>query len=469
MKLSFSNIGKISNSKIELGKLTLLCGKNNTGKTYLTYSIYGFLKFLSDKQFSLNNFDKYFDEAIDHLDATISLDTLTNLLRESFKNYSSMIGTVLAVDNLNSPKVELENIADLIKKNSRFDRIGQIQIEQGVFLTLQFTKNEKDNFLHIICTPTKIEGTNNSSEEEQYKNNKVIRSRLSLIIQTVFKDILVEDILNSVPKQVFISSVERTGIAVFNEELFSRNETDDTLLNFDIKNKQRIFLKGNYPYAVKDNIRAVKNYHNLSSYKTLDDKKLMDIQKYFQDIISGTYRLDTTKKAVKYIPNGKINNKDSLSLIESSSSIRSLLDIGIYIQFLAKQGQTLIIDEPEMNLHPCNQRKIARLIAMLVNYGINIILTTHSDFITRELSFLIMMKQNERWERIKLIPEITTEYNEDQLLNAYDVKVYSSTTTDQDSDSVIMKAETVTAQDGFTIPTFDDTVDKMNAIYDTIL
>ena len=40
----FRNIGPIDHAEMELGDLTVIAGHNNTGKTYLAYSIYGFLK-----------------------------------------------------------------------------------------------------------------------------------------------------------------------------------------------------------------------------------------------------------------------------------------------------------------------------------------------------------------------------------------------------------------------------------------
>ena len=76
---------------------------------------------------------------------------------------------------------------------------------------------------------------------------------------------------------------------------------------------------------------------------------------------------------------------------ESSSAVRSLLDIGFYLEHIAKKGDLLIIDEPELNLHPENQRCIARLLAKLVNYGIKVFITTHSDYIVKELNTLIML------------------------------------------------------------------------------
>jgi len=44
MKFHLENIGCIEKADIELGNLTIICGHNNTGKTYVSYSIYGFLE-----------------------------------------------------------------------------------------------------------------------------------------------------------------------------------------------------------------------------------------------------------------------------------------------------------------------------------------------------------------------------------------------------------------------------------------
>ena len=51
-------------------------------------------------------------------------------------------------------------------------------------------------------------------------------------------------------------------------------------------------------------------------------------------------------------------------------------------------------DEPELNLHPANQRRIARLFARLVNLGVKVFITTHSDYIVKELNTLIMLNHD---------------------------------------------------------------------------
>lgn len=43
MKFGIKNLGPIKEANIELGDLTIICGKNNCGKTYLTYTLYAHL------------------------------------------------------------------------------------------------------------------------------------------------------------------------------------------------------------------------------------------------------------------------------------------------------------------------------------------------------------------------------------------------------------------------------------------
>ena len=70
-----------------------------------------------------------------------------------------------------------------------------------------------------------------------------------------------------------------------------------------------------------------------------------------------------------------------------------------------------MIDEPELNLHPDNQRRIARLLARLVNLGIKVFITTHSSYIIKELNTLIMLNRDEphlKRERVTFAMSIYT-------------------------------------------------------------
>ena len=41
MKFSFENFGFIDHGTLELGDLTVICGPNNVGKTYLSHAVHG--------------------------------------------------------------------------------------------------------------------------------------------------------------------------------------------------------------------------------------------------------------------------------------------------------------------------------------------------------------------------------------------------------------------------------------------
>ena len=43
-KFIFKKIGPIKKAELELGDITIIAGRNNTGKTYLVYTLYGFLE-----------------------------------------------------------------------------------------------------------------------------------------------------------------------------------------------------------------------------------------------------------------------------------------------------------------------------------------------------------------------------------------------------------------------------------------
>lgn len=131
-----------------------------------------------------------------------------------------------------------------------------------------------------------------------------------------------------------------------------------------------------------------------------------------------------------------------------------------------------MIDEPELNLHPENQRKIARLLASLANCGLSIFVTTHSDYILRELSNLLLLKQEK--EHVKKIVE-NEKYMSIELLDYRMLKVYTAgeSVVKIPGNSRSSRIQTIVQNDvnqvgGIQASSFDNTIDKMNSIQDQI-
>ncbi|MFO0143161.1 MAG: AAA family ATPase, partial [Aphanizomenon sp.] len=78
-----------------------------------------------------------------------------------------------------------------------------------------------------------------------------------------------------------------------------------------------------------------------------------------------------------------------IDLYNASSSIKQLAPLLLYLRYRASKGDFLVIDEPEMNLHPESQAKLLEALSILVNLGVRILLTTHSPYIMAHLNNLV--------------------------------------------------------------------------------
>ena len=82
--------------------------------------------------------------------------------------------------------------------------------------------------------------------------------------------------------------------------------------------------------------------------------------------------------------------KDRLPLMNASSMVSEIAPVVLYLRHLVRPGNVLIIEEPESSLHPEMQVEFIRRLAALVRAGVQVILTTHSEWVLEELSNLVL-------------------------------------------------------------------------------
>lgn len=116
--------------------------------------------------------------------------------------------------------------------------------------------------------------------------------------------------------------------------------------------------------------------------------------------------------------------------------------------------KTLMIEEPEAHLHPELQQVIARLIINIVNLGIPVWITTHSDTILQHINNMIKLKNHPQCN--ELMNEYS--YNKIDLLDSKDVSMYQFI-HDKSNKTKVTKLEY--NKYGFVVPTFNDTLDKI--------
>ena len=78
-----------------------------------------------------------------------------------------------------------------------------------------------------------------------------------------------------------------------------------------------------------------------NSYIVKEDPKVLET---FAGIIGGEYTI-TQNDQLYYTPK---RTRLRLTMDQSSSAVRSLLDIGFYLRHVVRKGDLLMVDEPEL-------------------------------------------------------------------------------------------------------------------------
>jgi ABC-type multidrug transport system ATPase subunit len=458
MKIELKNLGALKQAEFELGDLTILCGGNNTGKTYATYALFGFLSYWQEslrERFLIDISDKeielLFNEGVIHINIAEYIERTPEILSNFCKQYSVKLPEVFAAsdEKFKESQFRVQTCANEIQPIKHYEQ----RIKAGNSEVLIITKTESELSISLLVEQSKI---------------KVPREAIKWTINKIIDYIILGNLF---PKP-FIASAERTGAAIFRKELnFARNRALEEIGQDKNADPRKLLSKVYQDYAlpVKENVDFTRQLESIAKNSSFIATQHPEILADFADIIGGEYTV-TRNDELYYIPKGK---KIKLTMDESSSAVRSLLDIGFYLKHIATQGDLLMVDEPELNLHPENQRRVARLFARLVNLGIKVFITTHSDYIVKELNTLIMLNHDK--------PHLTAlakqeGYKKEELISVEKIKVYIAEKSKVQLDGNKNKTtqQTLVSADihpelGIEARSFDTTIETMNRIQEAIV
>ena len=454
LTVKLKNIGILKQAEFSLGDLTVICGENNTGKTYAACALYGFLhswhQFI---RFPIS--DAQIQRALTE-QVKIELSEATDdMLTRACKKYTEQLYKIFAAPEGPFQNSEFHLVTDGINiQDKKFNSI-LTSLQNPAFI-LAKSKGSKEAIL-----------TSRIKEKEKKEiDTDSVKSAIDFII--------IDDIFSGSFPRPFIVSAERTGISTFRKELnFARSQLLKEMAGADRDiDPRQLLSKGyqRYPSPIEADVDFMGQLQDATKNKSFIAKEHPEILDDFTDIVGGTYVI-TQNDQLYYIPKG---TRLKLTMVESSSAARSLLDLSFYLNCIAEKGDLLMVDEPELSLHPENQRRIARLFARLANLGIKVFITTHSDYIVKELNTLIMLNHDK--PHLKRVAE-ENGYQDSELINADQVKVYVA-------EEALMPLEEgqkrrrrghtlvpakIHPRFGIGVHSFDKTIDDMNRIQDDIV
>jgi len=466
MKIQLANLGALRYGEFELGRMTIICGKNNTGKTYATYALFGFLyahrRFLIPLLLEKVNQQYMQNKNGNQIDLEEIISFIPEIMKKTSENYTQQLVNIFSSDEKffrDSSFVCDSNSFDFKQHvlNKSFDSKNDISRE------IDYRGHDTGKFFAIQKKSSSFLLTITFLKDPAERFGLLKEYIAEIVYEIIFADFF---------PRPFIASAERTGAAIFYKELdFARNRLLKEISKAEEIDPLMLLVKSsqNYALPVEVNVNFTRRLEEISKKTSDIARKFPHILAMFSEMIGGEY--DVKKNiGVQFKP---AKQSVRLSMSESSSAARSMLDIGFYLHHVAKPGDLLMIDEPELNLHPENQRLVARLFACLVNAGVDVFVTTHSDYFIKEINTLIMLNQDKPHLK-KIIQE--EQYPYEALILEDKVKVYMA-----EKAKVLIpgnkkrtKCQTLTKapisqESGIEVRSFDDTINDMNRIEDRIV
>lgn len=108
-----------------------------------------------------------------------------------------------------------------------------------------------------------------------------------------------------------------------------------------------------------------------------------------QDVLEGRVVVNAGEVQYPAFSYRPIGWRDDIPLMRASSMVSELAPVILYLRYIVRPGDLLIIEEPESHLHPAKQAAFARGLVSIVNSGVRVVMTTHSEWFLEQIGNLV--------------------------------------------------------------------------------
>lgn len=363
MQIQIENIGKIKSAKLFIPSIAVIAGENNTGKSTISKSIYSFFQGTKDmedaflkEQFESLEFEYYRLKAffyhkqtkLEEKQFVVNIERIETALTE--QNHETIISEINSLkekasnitssdDEKKSILFELENFSrklsvDVTSNSYKFHYLEQVynqEFSNSICSTyvnhVSGTFSYKNN--HIVFKENKLDTSN--SKIEHFKNLG------SIYIDNPF---IVDDISRISPRRFSLP---------LSNSLLDHNSNLRKLLRQTLR-ERTIF----------------DDYINTDKFNTV-----------FGEVLNGSIKIEN--KMVQYIERktGAVYPLSNLATgMKSFFILQQLIESGEL-----QRNDILILDEPEIHLHPIWQLKYAELIILIsIQFNLKVLVTSHSPY-----------------------------------------------------------------------------------------
>jgi len=364
VKLTFKNLGRIKQTTLDLRPLTVIIGPNNTNKTYLAYCVHGVaeaMRFNSSLELGNHTLSLRLPEVAAAMQAAMN-DKLTSFVRALPEYFQDTYGGLFKDTTL---RVGLDE-GDVQTALSQLpDNLGGHVTLSDSAVLVHKAKRNKQYALEFVAysAADRVLGAPLTLPAERNAliiTYKVLSTRRYRILRDIER----------------VRKVRRTSTsrAAGDREVALMREQGDI----------------RYPAPIEEFLDFLTDVELTSSPLNSPASPFGKLASRIEESIQAGHctGYESTALGGRELAL-KVSDALRIDLYNASSSIKQLAPLLLYLRYRAAPQQLLIIDEPEMNLHPEGQAKLLEALAMLSNLGVHVLLTTHSPYIMAHLNNLI--------------------------------------------------------------------------------
>lgn len=373
MKLKLKNIGKLQETEIDIDGITVIAGKNNTGKSTVGKSLYCIFSSMYDVNQKIEDDKKdYVRRRVEILFMQNSSITNRLLFKHAYKDIIENIVNDI-IDKQNNEAKELilmvfNQLNEKRKKNNNFDNktindeiLNEFfqNIQEGLDIPKQiFYINRLNNILY-----KEFNGQINNI------NNKLGSTINLLIKENRFKmDIKGEKITIN-------QYMELESDIVYIDNPFVLDNIDDKDLQDILNHRDNIISK------MKNNIQD----DNMTENILLQEKVTSVIDKLDKIGVGKLIKIKEMYQT-KFKYQSSLDN-EPLEFVNVSAGLKTFIILKtLILNGHIKERGCIVLDEPEIHLHPEWQLVFAELIVLLQKtFNLHILLNTHSPYFLRAI------------------------------------------------------------------------------------